>query len=57
MDIFILILIFSALIAGFFFFLLIRSVQAGQFDDLDDAAWRILEDDDEYQPRKPDDSR
>lgn len=52
MDMFILMLIISAGIAGFFFFLLIRSVKGGQFEDLDDAAWRILDDDGENENQR-----
>jgi cbb3-type cytochrome oxidase maturation protein len=46
MDIVLLLLPLSALIAGIFLALFIKAVRSGQFDDLDDAAWRILDDDD-----------
>ena len=47
MDILILLLPLSLLIAGTFLVMFVRAVRTGQFDDLDDAAMRILEDDSE----------
>ena len=33
-------------IAGIFLWLFVRAANDGQFDDLEDARWRILDDDD-----------
>ena len=44
MDIIIVLLPLSTLLAATFGFLFVRAVRDGQFEDLDDAAWRVLDD-------------
>ncbi len=44
MDIIVLLLPLSVFIAAVFLALFVRAVSDGQFDDLDDAAYRVLED-------------
>jgi cbb3-type cytochrome oxidase maturation protein len=45
MDILFVLLPLSTVLAGVFVWLFVRAVRDGQFDDLDDAAQRILDDD------------
>ena len=45
MDIVMVLLPLSTGMAALFAFLFVRAVRSGQFDDIDDAAIRILEDD------------
>ncbi|MFT6399518.1 MAG: cbb3-type cytochrome oxidase maturation protein [Bradymonadia bacterium] len=45
MDIIVVLLPLSVFIAAVFLALFIRAVSDGQYDDLDDAAYRVLDDD------------
>ena len=50
MDILVIMLPLSTLLASIFLVLFVRSVRSGQYDDLDDPSVRILHDDDEAPP-------
>ena len=45
MDIVFVLLPLSLVLAGIFVWLFVRAARSGQFDDLDDPAQRILDDD------------
>ncbi len=45
MNIVLILLPISAFVAGIFLIMFINAVRGGQFEDLDDAPWRILDDD------------
>lgn len=46
MDVLVILLPLSVCLAGVFLWLFVRAVRGGQYDDLDDGARRMLEDDD-----------
>ena len=45
MDILLVLLPLSTMLAALFAWMFVRAVRKGQFDDLEDARWRVLEDD------------
>ena len=45
MDIIVVLLPLSTLLAATFGWLFVRAVRSGQYDDVEDARWRILDDD------------
>ena len=52
MDIVLILLPLSTMLAALFAWMFVRAVRNGQFDDLEDARWRVLNDE-EPQPTEP----
>ncbi len=55
MEVIFILIAISLLLGGFFLFLFIRSVNQGQFDDLESPAVRILSDENNQQINKSND--
>ena len=53
MDILLILLPLSTMLAGLFAWMFVRAVRNGQFDDLEDARWRVLNDEEPTTPDAP----
>ena len=53
MDIVLILLPLSTMLAGLFAWMFVRAVRNGQFDDLEDARWRVLNDEEPPPPDAP----